>query len=68
MQSLKDDAHIYLFEIVEYRKSGETSPLELVELQIRRLLTKQFHNEVIKSREEELYHSVMSGEDVKRYN
>ncbi len=67
VQSLKDDEHIYLFEIVELRKVGATKPLEQVEGQIRMLLTKQFHNEIIRSREEELYRSAMSSEYVKIY-
>ncbi|MFR9650472.1 MAG: hypothetical protein SNG35_00410 [Rikenellaceae bacterium] len=67
VQSLKDDEHIYLFEIVELRKVGEIKPLERVEDQIRMLLTKQFHNEIIRSREEALYQSAMDSEYVKVY-
>lgn len=67
VQSLKDDEHIYLFEIVELRKTGATKPLEQVEDQIRMLLTKQFHNDIIRSREEALYRSAMSSEYVKIY-
>lgn len=67
VQSLKDDEHIYLFEIVELRKVGETKPLEQVEDQIKMLLTKQFHNDIIRSREEALYQSAMNSEYVKIY-
>ncbi len=67
VQSLRDDTHIYLFEIVDCRKVGQTKPLERAEEQIRKLLTKQFHNRVIREREEERYDRVMSSDKVKIY-
>ncbi len=68
VQSLKDDDYIYMFEIDEYINVGGVKPLELVETQIRQLLTKEFHNEIINIRERELYNSAMGSEHVKIYN
>lgn len=55
VQSLKDDTHTYLFEITAYRNEGDTAPLERAEGAIRRLLTNEYHAELIRKHEEQLY-------------
>ncbi len=55
VQTLRDDNYTYYFDIASYRKSGDTAPLELAQESIKRILTNQHHQEIIRKVDEELY-------------
>ncbi len=55
VQQVTDGNYTYLFEITAYRSSGYVAPLEMVEDQIRRVLTSKYQQELIREREESLY-------------
>lgn len=55
VQTVKDGSYTYLFEITAYRSAGYVAPLEIVDEQIRRILTSKHHKDLIREREEGLY-------------
>lgn len=55
VQSLQDEEWSYLFEITAYQNAGYIAPLELVEGRIRKILTNDLQNQIIREREIELY-------------
>ncbi len=67
VQSLKDDTHTYLFEINEYREEGEIAPLERAETAIRRVLTSEYHNDLIRRQEERLYKEALDEDLIRNY-
>lgn len=67
VQSLKDDTHTYLFEINEYHEEGDVAPLERADAAIRRLLTSEYHAEVIRRQEERLYNEAKEGDLIRNY-
>lgn len=69
VQTVKDDTYTYLFEITAYRSAGYVAPLEMVDEQIRRILTSKYQQELIKEREEGLYRRAEIANIIKRnYN
>lgn len=67
VQSLKDDTHTYLFEINEYREEGDIAPIERANAAIRRVLTSEYHTEVIRRQEERLYKEAQESDLIRNY-
>lgn len=55
MQKMTDADYIYYFRIIDYKPVGSALPLEQAEPIIKKILYTQHQNELLKSREEELY-------------
>ncbi len=67
VQSLKDDTHTYLFEINEYRDKDGVTPLEMADAAIRRLLTNEYHSDLIRKHEERLYNEAVHNNLIRNY-
>lgn len=67
VQTLEDGTHTYLFEFTGYRSAGYVAPLELVETQIRRILTSQYHKDLIMNYDEKLLERAKRDKIVKKY-
>ncbi len=65
VQSLSDGDNKYLFVIEAYRSAGYVAPLEIVEESIRHILTMQYHQELVRTREDQLYERAVESGVVK---
>lgn len=68
VQEMRDSQSHYYFQIDQVRRAGETIPLERLRTTIRRILFNQRQNEVIRTREEELYRRSAENGEVKIFS
>ncbi len=67
VQILSDGYYTYFFEIVAYRSAGYTAPLEMVQQEVERILTTQYHQELIRQHDEKLYNVEKRSGEIKIY-
>ncbi len=64
-QMLFDDSYNYLFRVDAYRSDGYVAPLEIATPAIKKILTAQHQQEIIRSNEERLYKNAKRNNAIK---
>ncbi|MFR9620828.1 MAG: hypothetical protein SNH63_06385 [Rikenellaceae bacterium] len=54
VQTLRNDDYIYYFDIAEYRRAGDIAPVERARSTIEKILTNQYHQQIIRDMEQQL--------------